>query len=103
MKNILKTTCLPEYMIELAGILGNQLSCVENIETKAKQLLNNRIDPFVQEPHISLTSSSPAVKALALMEQNDTSYIFAVDDGWYKGVVTIQRLAGILTQLDERY
>ena len=103
LKNILKKACLPEYMVELARILGDQLSCMGDMEAKAKQLMHNPVDPYVLEPHISLTSDSPAVKALALMEQNDTSYIFVVDEGRYKGVITIQGLARMITQLDERH
>jgi len=103
LKNILKKACLPEYMIELARILGDQLSCMGDMEAKAKQLMNNLVDPYILEPHLSLTSDSPAVKALALMEQNDTSYIFVVDEGRYKGVITIQGLARMITQLDDRH
>jgi len=102
LKNILKKACLPEYMIELARILGDQLSCMGDMEAKAKQLMNNPVDPYILEPHISLTSDSPAVKALALMEQNDTSYIFVVDEGRYKGVITIQGLARMITQFDNQ-
>ncbi|MEA2079596.1 MAG: CBS domain-containing protein [Pseudomonadota bacterium] len=103
LKNVLKNSCLPEYLVELARVLGDQLSCMEDMEAKAKQLMNNPIDPYILEPHISLTSDSPAIKALALMERNDTSYIFVVDEGQYKGVITIQGLARMLTQLDERH
>ena len=103
LKNILKKACLPEYMIELARILGDQLSCMGDMEAKAKQLMNNPVDPYILEPHISLTSDSPAVKALALMEQNDTSYIFVVDEGRYKGVITIQGLARMITQFDNQH
>ena len=103
LKNILKKACLPEYMVELARILGDQLSCMGDMEAKSKQLMNNPVDPYILEPHISLTSDSPAVKALALMEQNDTSYIFVVDEGRYKGVITIQGLARMITQFDERH
>lgn len=37
-----------------------------------------------------------AVKALAMMEQDDTNYIFVVDEGRYLGVVTIHSLATAL-------
>jgi CBS domain-containing protein len=76
---------------------------MEDMEAMAKQLMHNPVDPYILEPHISLTSDAPAVKALALMEQSDTSYIFVVDEGQYKGVITIQGLARMLTQLDERH
>lgn len=100
LKNILKISCLPEYMVELARVLGDQLSCMEDMEAKAGQLLNDPVDVYIQEPHLSLTSDSPVVKALAIMEQNDTSYIFVVDEGRYKGVVTILSLARTLARLD---
>jgi hypothetical protein len=35
------------------------------------------------------------------MEQNDTSYLFVVDDGEYQGAVTIQCLAKMLIRLDQ--
>jgi len=73
------------------------------MEAKAKQLMNNLVDPYILEPHLPLTSDSPAIKALALIEQNDTSYIFVVDEGRYKGVITIQGLARMITQLDDRH
>ena len=101
LKNILKTSCLPEYMVELASVLGDQLSCMDDMEAKARQLMHNPVPPYLQEPHVSLTSDSPVVKALALMEQSDTSYIFVVDDDRYKGVITIQGLAKMLVKLDE--
>jgi hypothetical protein len=35
------------------------------------------------------------------MERNDTSYIFVVDDGIYKGTVTIQGIAHQMTASGE--
>jgi CBS domain-containing protein len=102
LKNILKITCLPEYMIESARILGEEMSCMEDVESKAKRLLDTPTDPYVQEPALSLSSEAPIIKALALMEQNDTSYLFVVDNGQYQGVVTIQSLARMLTRLDQQ-
>jgi len=48
-----------------------------------------------------LPDYAPAIKALAIMEQNDTSYLFVVDDGQYQGAVTIQCLAKMLIRLDQ--
>jgi CBS domain-containing protein len=71
------------------------------MEVKAKEVLDIPVERFVQEPHLSLTSGSSTVKALAMMEQSDTSYIFVVDEGRYKGVVTIHSLADKLAEYDE--
>jgi CBS domain-containing protein len=99
LKNILKLSCLPDYIIESARILGEEMSCMEDIESKAKQLLDTSVDPYMQEPALSLSPEAPVIKALAIMEQNDTSYLFVVDKGQYRGAVTIQCLAKLLTRL----
>jgi len=100
LKNILKHAWLPEYLVEMARVLGQQLSTVQDMEAEAKQVLGKPVDQYTQEPHLSITSASSAVKALAMMEQNDTSYIFVVDEGEYKGVVTIHGLADALAGYD---
>ena len=101
LKNIMKLSCLPDYIIESARILGEEMSCMDDIETTAKQLLCTPVDPYVQEPALFLSPEAPAIKALAMMEQNDTSYLFVVDDGQYQGAVTIQSLAKMLTRLGQ--
>jgi hypothetical protein len=102
LKNIFKISCLPDYIVESARILGDQLTCLEDVEAKTKQMMDNPVESFVQEPHLSLGSDATGIKALAMMEQNDTSYIFVVDDGEYRGVVTIQGLARKLAEIDQR-
>ena len=102
LKNILKVSCLPEYMIESARILGEEMFCMDDVEAKARLLLDTPVDDYVQEPALTLSSEAPIIKALALMEQNDTSYLFVVDDGQYRGAVTIQCLAKTLARLDQQ-
>ena len=96
LKNILKSYCLPEYLVEMARVLGEQVSNVQDMESAANQLLDDPVDLYLQEPHLSLTSASSVIKALAMMEQGDTGYIFVVDEGRYRGVVTMQSLARML-------
>jgi predicted transcriptional regulator len=100
LKHILKRFCLPDYLVEMAPILGEQISHVQNIESLAEQLLDNRIEPFIQQPHASTTSASSTVKALALMEKNDTGYLFVIDEGSYQGVVTLQSLCKAIMHCD---
>ena len=102
LKNIMKMSCLPEYVVETARILGDQLSCTDDLETKARQLLDCPVDPYVQEPGITINSDASAIKALAIMEHNDTSYLFVVDEGEYRVIVTIQSLARTLAALDRQ-
>jgi len=100
LKNIMKFSCLPEHMIELAHLLGNQMSCIDNAEEKAQEVICNVIDPYVLELTETIPSTEPLIKALAIMERNETSYIFVVDDGEYKGQITIQGIARIMSSLD---
>lgn len=102
LKNILTRSCLPEFIVELAMVLGEQLSHMQNMGAETRELLDSLAESYILEPHLSLTSDSTAIKALAMMEQNDTSYIFVVDEGCYLGVVTIHGLASALTDFDNQ-
>jgi len=101
LKNILKLSCLPDYIVETARILGDHTTCMDDIEGKTKEMMDSPVETFVQEAHLTIESDAVAFKALAMMEQNDTSYIFVVDDGRYLGVVTIQSLARKLASIDQ--
>lgn len=100
LKNIMKFSCLPEHMIELASLLGNQMSCVENAEEKAREIICNPVEPYVRQMKETISSQEPLIKALAMMERNNTSYIFVVDDGDYKGQITIQGIAKVMSSLE---
>ncbi len=99
LKNVLRVSCLPEYMVSLAALLGPQLSCVDSAEAKAREILGNPVEPYVQPLPKTIGSSAPLIKALAFMEQNDTSYIFVVDEGVYRGIITIQGIASNMTDM----
>ena len=100
LKYILKRQYLPEHLIEMARVLGEEVSDVEDMELLAMQLFDNRIDSYIQRPHASLTSASSIIKALALMEKLDTGYLFVIDEGQYVGVVTLQILSKAILQHD---
>ncbi len=100
LRDTMKRSCLPEYMVEMAHVLGNQLSCIDNAEQKAHDVLCHTVDDYVQPNLMSLTSSSTVIKTLAIMEKYDTTYVFIVDDGEYKGVVTTLGIAQRMIELD---
>ena len=100
LKYILKRHCLPEYLVEMARVLGEQKNNVQEMEMLAKQLFDNKIDSYIQRPHASLTSASSIIKALALMEKLDTGYLFVIDEGQYMGVVTLQNLSKTILHYD---
>ena len=100
LKNVMKFSCLPEHMVELANLLGNQMSCVDDAEKKAREIICNPVEPYVRELSETISSKEPLIKALALMEKNKANYIFVFDDGEYKGQVTIQGIAQIMSDLE---
>lgn len=100
LRDTMKRSCLPEYMIEMADVLDNQLSCTDNAEQKVDQVLCNTVDDYVQPGLMSLASSSTVLKTLATMVKYDTTYAFIVDDGEYKGVVTTLAIARWMIDLD---
>ena len=100
LKYILKRHYLPEHLVEMAKVLGDQGADLEEMEILAKQLFDNKIDSYKQRPHASITSGSSIIKALALMEKLDTGYLFVIDQGEYKGVVTLQGLSKKIMHYD---
>jgi hypothetical protein len=99
LKNVLRLSCLPQYVVDLAPMLNPRMSCVEHAEDKAREILCCPIEPFVQGLHETIPSDAPLIKALALMEKHDTSYIFVVDDDVYRGTITIQGIAASMSEL----
>jgi len=80
-------------------LLGNFFSCVDHVEEKVKQVLSNEVDPYVRKAHIFISSGEPAIKALATMEKGDTSYLFVVEEGEYRGIITIQGIAAKMSEI----
>lgn len=100
LKYILKRHYLPEHLVEMVKVLGEHVSDVDDMKRLAKQLFDNRIDSYIQRPHASLTSTSSVIKALALMEKLDTSYLFVIDEAQYRGLVTLQSLSKVILRYD---
>jgi CBS-domain-containing membrane protein len=100
LKNVLRLSCLPSYMVEMAPMLSSRMSCVENAEDKAREIICCPIGPFVQDPHRAISSDAPLIKALAMMETEDTSYIFVIDQDRYRGVITVQGIAAHMAELE---
>lgn len=97
---MLRVSCLPEYIVVMASVLGPQMSYVENAEAKAHEIMCKPVEPYVPSLHDTINSGAPLLNALALMEQHDTSYLFVVDDGEYKGMVTVSAIANAMIRLE---
>ena len=99
-RHTLKTSCLPDYVVEMAHVLGNQSTCVDDPVGRAKEVLCHTIDEYVLPRFYSLTTETSVLKALAIMEQHNCNYVFIVDNGIYRGVVTSLAIAQRMVALE---
>lgn len=100
-RHTLKQTCIPRYMVNAAHLLGDSLMHLSIPEVLAREILDMPVDPFLLENIASVTPESPVVKALAIMEQYNSGYIFLIDRGVYKGIVTRMGIAALMLQIRE--
>jgi len=99
-RNTLKCGCLPDFMIEMANVLGNDMTCVGEPDGKARELLCHAVDDYVLPKLFTLNIDATVFRALAIMEKHDSSYVFMTDGGDYKGVVTSLGIARRMVELD---
>jgi predicted transcriptional regulator len=86
-------SCMPDYLKGVAHLLGDNIQEVNVPTLSARELLSKPVDDFVLESVNIVTSNSPLIKGLAMMEQNNSTYLFLVDKEVYRGVVTRMGIA----------
>jgi len=101
LRHTFKLSCLPEYVVEMAFVLGDELSCLEDAEAKARAVLCAPVDAYVLHDFNAIDSDSSVMRALAIMEKQDTNYLFVIDDGEYKGSVTTQGIAQRMLEVEK--
>lgn len=102
MRHVLKETCIPEFVWRHSDLLGDEIPTLKIPEARAQEVLQLPVDPFVLPKAARITSTSPIAKALAVMEDYDTTYIFVVDAGeTYRGLVTIMAVAQCMLELNK--
>jgi predicted transcriptional regulator len=92
-RDVFKRTCIPDYMVKAAHLLGDNIDFVNIPESHAAQVLAMPAESYVLKNIAHVSSESPVVKALAIMEEFGTGYIFLIDAGEYQGVVTRMGIA----------
>lgn len=92
-RNIYKKLAVPDNVLIIADMLGDLSDSLDPPEIKVAELMDSPVEAYLLEGIPSVSSGSSAVKAFALMEVHNSSYIFLIDDEEYKGVVTRMDLA----------
>ncbi|MCM8856736.1 MAG: CBS domain-containing protein [Candidatus Thiodiazotropha sp.] len=80
--------CIPQDVIQGAHLLGDDIEHLDFPHIIADELMAQKVDDFVFADFIQLSPNFQAIKALAIMEQYNTSYLFVTEGDNYQGVVT---------------
>ena len=105
LKRVMGKDCLPNYLVELAGLLHNDMSCTSNAMEKIHELFQKPVDYYVDNVIQFISSDAILIRVVALMEQHDTNFMF-VGDGDdkatsdYKGVITSLAVAKKMLQIE---
>jgi len=97
-RHILKVNCIPDFMVQNAHLLGDDIGHLAIPAEHVAQVLELTIDPFIIPRMAVADSSTPLAKALALMEEADTTYLFVIDAGKYRGAVSIMAIGRALLE-----
>lgn len=95
-RDTLKKTCIPEHVIKAAQYLGDHADSTQISEANVSRLLGMPVEPFILDTFATVSSVSTALKALAIMERQNSSYVFLVDGHEYRGVVTRMGIAALV-------
>jgi CBS domain-containing protein len=87
-RDVYKHMAIPDYVIQVAHVLGDQTSRIDLPEMKVLEAMASPVEAHILENITSVSPQSSVVKALAIMEMFNTSYIFLMEDEQYKGIVT---------------
>ena len=87
-RDVYKHMAIPDHLIKVADLLGDRTDQLDLPEMKVSETLSLPVETFLLENIPSVSPQSSIVKALAIMELYNTSYIFLIEGGAYCGLVT---------------
>jgi len=93
LRDVYKRIAVPDSLLRVADAMGDQTDNLDLPEMKAKEIMASPVEDYLLENMPSVSPRSSIVKALALMEVHNSSYIFLIEDGRYVGVVTRMEIA----------
>lgn len=97
-RHTLKLTCIPEYVVKGAHLLKDAVEQLNLQDDKIRAVLSLPVEFYVLRDTPTVSSASPIVKALSIMERYNSGYVFLMDDGEYKGIVTRMGIARLLLE-----
>ena len=79
---------VPDSILRLADAMGDQTDRLDLSEKRVLQALALPVETLLLEKIPTVSPRSALVKALAIMEAYNSTYVFLREDGEYGGVVT---------------
>jgi len=92
-RNVYKHIAVPDAMLGLADAMGDQTDRLDLSEKKVLKAFDLPVETHLLENIPNVSPHSSLVKALAIMEAHNTHYIFLIENGEYRGVVTRMLIA----------
>lgn len=89
---------LPPDMIRGAHLIGPAALHLDHPREHYQRLFERTVDAMILPDAACLASDAQITKAMALMEKFNSSYLFVIDDGVYRGVVTRLGLTRLLLE-----
>lgn len=91
--------CIPPDILQGAHLLGDDIEDFDFPHILLDELVTRPVEDYIFPDAIRLSPHFHAVKALAIMEQYNTGYLFVTEEDAYRGVVTRMSIAkAIVTQ-----
>ena len=92
---------IPKDLIKGAHLIGHDALHIDPPKDHYAEVFRQPIDNQILDDAACLSSSAQITKAMALMEKFNSSYLFVIDDGHYRGVVTRLGLTRVLLEEQE--
>ena len=87
-RHTFKMIAVPDSILRLAAAVGDQTDRLDLSEKRVLEALALPVETYLLEKTPTVSPRSALVKALAIMEAYNSSYVFLIEDGEYRGVVT---------------
>ena len=87
-RDVYRRIAVPDHLLRLADALGDQTDHLDLPEIQVVEMLARPVEDFRLENIPTVSPRSSIVKALALMEVHNSSYVFLLEGEAYQGVVT---------------
>ncbi|MCP4993911.1 MAG: CBS domain-containing protein [Gammaproteobacteria bacterium] len=95
-RHVFRQACVTKDMIDGAHLMGDHIDHIELQDIEKCKILGQPVELYLLENIPALSSNASVRKAIAIMEQFNSSYAFVIDNGDYKGTVTRFGIASLL-------